>query len=58
MISDLVNAYFRSNSLVNQQLQSYDKFIDVVMQSVIDNIGKIQTNVEGFELKLGKIRVV
>jgi len=57
MISDLVNAYFRSNSLVNQQLQSYDKFIDVGMQSVIDNIGKIQTNVEGFELKLGKIRV-
>ena len=57
MISDLVNAYFRSNSLVNQQLQSYDKFIDVGMQSVIDSIGKIQTNVEGFELKLGKIRV-
>lgn len=57
MFSDLVNAYFRSNSLVNQQLQSYDKFIDFGMQSVIDSIGKIQTNVEGFELKLGKIRV-
>ncbi|MEM3422442.1 MAG: DNA-directed RNA polymerase subunit B'' [Candidatus Bilamarchaeaceae archaeon] len=57
MIPDLINAYFRSNSLVNQQLQSYNKFIDVGLQSVIDSIGKIQTNVEGFELKLGKIRV-
>lgn len=57
MIPDLVNVYFRSNSLVNQQLQSYNKFVDVGMQAVIDSIGKVQTNVEGFELKLGKVRI-
>jgi len=57
MIEALVSSYFRSNSPVSQQLQSYNKFIDVGLQEVIDRIGTIQTNVEGFELKLGKIRV-
>lgn len=53
----LMEAYFRVNTLVNQQLLSYNKFLDVGIQQVVDRIGKIQTNVEGFELKLGKIRI-
>ncbi|MFH1221913.1 MAG: DNA-directed RNA polymerase subunit B'' [Candidatus Micrarchaeota archaeon] len=57
MIEELVSTYFRSNSLVNQQLVSYNKFIDVGMQDVINRIGTIKTNVEGFELRLGKLRV-
>lgn len=57
MIPDLVNSYFKSHTLVDQQLQSYNKFIDFGLQSVIDSIGLIKTNVEGFELKLGKVRV-
>jgi DNA-directed RNA polymerase subunit B len=36
---------------------SYNKFVDGGIQNVIDRIGKIQTNVEGFELKLGKVRI-
>ncbi len=54
---DMLEVYFRSNSLVAQQLSSYNKFIEEGMQKVVDRIGTIQTNVEGFEIKLGRIRV-
>jgi DNA-directed RNA polymerase beta subunit len=57
MVEGLMEAYFRVNTLVNQQLQSYNKFVEGGIQQVIDRIGKIQTNVEGFELKLGKVRI-
>ncbi|MEM2949392.1 MAG: hypothetical protein QXT05_03300, partial [Candidatus Bilamarchaeaceae archaeon] len=57
MINELVSTYFRSNSIVNQQLSSFNSFIEKGMQLAIDRVGTIQTNVEGFELKLGKIRV-
>lgn len=57
MAESLVESYFRVNTLVNQQLVSYNRFVDVGIQAVIDRIGKIQTNVEGFELKLGKVRI-
>ncbi|MFH0737858.1 MAG: DNA-directed RNA polymerase subunit B'' [Candidatus Micrarchaeota archaeon] len=57
MVEYLTEAYFKVNTLVNQQLLSYNKFLDVGIQQVIDRIGKISTNVEGFELKLGKVRI-
>jgi len=57
MVEGLTEAYFRVNTLVNQQLVSYNKFLDGGIQNVVDRIGKIQTNVEGFELKLGKVRI-
>ena len=57
MSNGLMEAYYRVNTLVNQQLLSYNKFIDGGLQIVIDRIGKIATNVEGFELKLGKVRI-
>lgn len=53
----LLGAYYLVNSLVKQQLDSYNKFLDRGLQDVVDRIGIIKTNVEGFELKLGKIRV-
>ncbi len=57
MIESLVSSYFRSNSLVNQQLRSYNRFLESGIQEVIDRMGSIKTNVEGFELKLGKVRI-
>ena len=53
----MIESYFKTNSLVNQQILSYNKFLDIGIQQVVDRIGKVQTNVEGFELKLGKIRI-
>jgi len=57
MIEALVSSYFRSNSLVNQQLQSYNRFVEIGIQQVINRIERVKTNVEGFELKLGKVRI-
>ena len=57
MAESLVESYFKVNTLVNQQLLSYNKFVESGIQQVVDRIGKIGTNVEGFELKLGKVRI-
>ncbi|MFH1393536.1 MAG: DNA-directed RNA polymerase subunit B'' [Candidatus Micrarchaeota archaeon] len=57
MVKGLIDSYYKANTLVNQQLVSYNKFLDVGIQRVVDRIGRIQTNVEGFELKLGKVRI-
>lgn len=53
----LLGAYYSVNSLVKQQLDSYNKFLEKGLQDVVDRIGIIKTNVEGFELKLGKVRI-
>jgi len=57
MRTALLDSYFKTNSLVKQQLDSYNRFVEVGMRQVVDRVGKIETNVEGFELRLGKIRV-
>ncbi len=53
----LLSSYFDYNSLVNQQIKSYNNFIEHKMQEIVDNVGVIETNVEGFSIRLGKIRV-
>ncbi|MCP4647455.1 MAG: DNA-directed RNA polymerase subunit B'' [bacterium] len=57
MRTALLDSYFKTNSLVKQQLDSYNRFVELGMRQVVDRVGKIETNVEGFELRLGKIRV-
>jgi DNA-directed RNA polymerase subunit B len=56
-MKNLMESYYRVNPLVKQQLSSYNNFVDKGLQAVVDRIGKITTNVEGFELKLGKVRI-
>jgi DNA-directed RNA polymerase beta subunit len=53
----LFDIYMRDNSLVKQQIESFNKFIDFGMQDVVLRNPLIKTNVEGFEIKLGKVRV-
>ncbi len=53
----LLQAYFKDNSLVKQQIESFNMFIEKGLQSIVDEVGVIKTNVEGFEIKLGKIKV-
>ncbi|MEM4296360.1 MAG: DNA-directed RNA polymerase subunit B [Candidatus Anstonellales archaeon] len=57
MKDELIEAYFKENSLVKQQIDSFNRFLTQGLQSIIDDVGIIKTNVEGFEIKLGKIRV-
>ena len=53
----LLEAFFKEKGLVRQHLDSYDNFIEHDLQQIIDEIGKIDLEIEGFEVKLGRIRV-
>lgn len=57
MTKDLLPIYFKENSLVKQHLDSYNKFVDLGMQSIIDRVGIIRPSIEGFELHLGRVRM-
>ncbi len=55
--------FFEEKGLVRQHLDSYNEFIDQGLQRVIDNHGDredggwIELDIEGFDVKLGDIRV-
>jgi len=57
MVGEELKAYFRENSFVRQHLSSYNKFVDKNLQEIISSSEKISTNIEGFEIKLGRIRL-
>ncbi len=57
MVEGILTSYFRDNTLVKQQLESYNKFLERGMQNIVDAHSEIETNVEGFSLRLGRIRV-
>ncbi len=57
MTKELLPAYFKENSLVKQHLDSYNKFIELGMQEIVDRVGIIRPSIEGFELHLGHIRL-
>jgi DNA-directed RNA polymerase subunit B len=63
---ELVDAFYKERTIVNHHLASYNDFLDHRLQTIIDNIrigddeterGTIQTDIEGFRIKLGKITV-
>ena len=53
----LMRAYFDEKGLVRQHLDSYNEFIKRGLQRVVDEVGYIEPEIEGFKVKLGKIRV-
>ncbi|HVL87473.1 MAG TPA: DNA-directed RNA polymerase subunit B'', partial [Candidatus Thermoplasmatota archaeon] len=62
----LVDSFYKERSIANHHLMSYNDFLDHWLQRIIDNIkvgdeeterGIIKTDIEGYEVKLGKIRV-
>jgi len=53
----LLEAFFKEKGLVRQHLDSYDNFIEHELQRIINEIGKIDLEIEGAEVKFGKIRV-
>ncbi|MDE1860856.1 MAG: DNA-directed RNA polymerase subunit B'' [Candidatus Micrarchaeota archaeon] len=57
MESVLLDSYLSSNSLVLHQLESFNRFLDGSMQGIIDRQNMIEPSVEGFALKLGKVRL-
>lgn len=59
---ELTRSYLRQNSLVKQYIESYNKFLPEPyglggMQAVVDAQAKIEPEVPGMVLKLGRIRI-
>ncbi|HET6403888.1 MAG TPA: DNA-directed RNA polymerase subunit B'' [Candidatus Thermoplasmatota archaeon] len=63
---ELVDAFYRERSLANHHIMSYNDFSNYWLQDIIDKIkvgddeaerGTITTDIEGYEVKLGKIRI-
>ncbi|MEM2934865.1 MAG: DNA-directed RNA polymerase subunit B [Candidatus Thermoplasmatota archaeon] len=66
---ELIDAFFRERSIVNHHLASYNDFLDRRLQEIINTtrvgegeeerleMGYIHPEVEGYKIKLGKIRV-
>ncbi len=57
MSNILLESYLESNSLVTHQIESYNRVLDSGIQSVINRQNLIEPSVEGFALKLGKVRL-
>ncbi len=53
----LLESYLNSASLVQHQVESFNRFIDGGLQKVISTQNIIEPGVEGFALKLGNVRL-
>ena len=53
----VVEAFFKNKGLVRQHLDSYNDFIERRLQQIIDEIGKIDLDIEGVYVKLKRIRL-
>src|SRR5687767_790579 len=63
---ELVDAFYQERTIVNHHIASFNDFLEHRLQSIIDNVrigdeeterGTIQTDIEGFKIKLGRISV-
>jgi len=57
LFAELTKSYLRENSLVGQFIESYDKFVDRGLQTIVDAQAIIEPQVEGMVIKLGKVTV-
>lgn len=53
----LLESYFATNSLVQHQIESFDRFAEFDLQRTIDQQNVIEPAVGGFSLRLGKLRL-
>jgi DNA-directed RNA polymerase subunit B len=53
----LMLSFFEEKGLVRQHLDSYNSFIEERLQEIVDEQGVIETDIENFYVKLGKIEV-
>ena len=53
----IIEAFFKEKGLVRQHLDSYNDFIENKLQEIVDEVKVIETDIAGYYIKLGKIRV-
>ena len=46
---DLVNSFFEKNKLTNHQINSYNNFIEIYIQQIINDTGNINLNADNEE---------
>ena len=54
---DILESYLNSTSLVHQQIESYNRFIRMGIQRIVDSQGTVEPDVSGFAIKFGAIRL-
>lgn len=54
---DVLESYLTSTSIVHQHLESYNRFIRMGMQRVVDSQALVEPEVSGFAIKFGKVRL-
>ncbi|MDE1857048.1 MAG: DNA-directed RNA polymerase subunit B'' [Candidatus Micrarchaeota archaeon] len=54
---ELLESYLTSTSMVQQQIDSYNRFIAIGMQRVVDSQSLVEPEVSDFAIKFGTIRV-
>ena len=52
----VIESFFNEKGFVRQHLDSFNDFVERRLQEVIDEQAKIETDIEGFYVKFGKIR--
>ena len=53
----MLRSYLESNSLVQHQVESFNRFVDFGAQKIVNRQSTIEPSVEGFALRLGKVRL-
>ncbi|MGV9199698.1 MAG: DNA-directed RNA polymerase subunit B, partial [Promethearchaeia archaeon] len=53
----VLKSLFDEKGLVRQHLDSYNDFIEVKMQEIVDESGEVVPDIPGFKIKFGKIHV-
>lgn len=54
---ELMTTFFEEKGLVRQHLDSYNSFIKEGLQQIVEEVGRIEPDIEGFCVEFGKIRV-
>ncbi|HLC38484.1 MAG TPA: DNA-directed RNA polymerase subunit B'' [Candidatus Norongarragalinales archaeon] len=53
---EVTASFLRDNTIVDQHLESFNNFVESVMQEIVDAQSVIEPQIEGLSVKLGKIR--
>nr|MDO8135335.1 DNA-directed RNA polymerase subunit B [Candidatus Njordarchaeum guaymaensis] len=53
----VMQAFIDEGTLARQHLDSYNDFIEGKLQQIVDEVGKIEPDIEGYNIRLGRIEV-
>jgi DNA-directed RNA polymerase beta subunit len=54
---EILESYLSSTSIVQQQIESYNRFIRMGLQKVVDAQSMVEPDVSGFAIKFGNVRL-